>query len=161
MLLETASEWMNEKIRINNFEKYVLILLCTAWYLCVITNNYNNVMFTVTNGAGYSSNTWRLSPTLKYIKNNPLNGKIYSNAPDAVYIISGIKAEWLPRRDEGFDNFKKMTTGAGNKYVVWLNNVTERSYLYDIKDILHNLVLINRDHFLDGDIYILYDWNKS
>lgn len=161
MLLETASEWMNEKIRINNFGKYVIILLCTVWYLSVITNNYKNVMFTVRNGAGYSSNTWRLSPTLKYIKNNPLNGIIFSNAPDAVYIISGIKAEWLPRRDEGFDNFKKMTTRAGNKYVVWLNNVTERSYLYDIRDILNNLNLINRDRFPDGDIYILYDRNKS
>ncbi|MDQ1331247.1 MAG: hypothetical protein QG578_1515 [Thermodesulfobacteriota bacterium] len=161
MLLETASEWMNEKIRINNFGKYVIILLCTVWYLSVITNNYKNVMFTVRNGAGYSSNTWRLSPTLKYIKNNPLNGIIFSNAPDAVYIISGIKAEWLPRRDEGFDNFKKITTRAGNKYVVWLNNVTERSYLYDIRDILNNLNLINRDRFPDGDIYILYDRNKS
>lgn len=161
ILLETASEWMNEKIRINNFGKYVVILLCITWYLCVITNNYKDILFKAKNGAGYSSNKWRLSPTLEYLKNNPLNGKIYSNAPDAVYIISGINAEWVPRRDEGFDNFKKMTTRAGNKYLVWLNNVTERSYLYDIKEMLNNLVFINRNRFPDGDIYVLYDRDKS
>ena len=140
-LLDTASEWLNEKIRINNFGKYVVMLLCLAWYLHAITNNYKDIIFTATNGAGYSTNKWRLSPILKYIKNNPLNGKIYSNAPDAVYILSGIKAEWVPRREEGFDNFKKMMAGDGNNYIVWLNNVNERSYLYDIKDISHNLVV--------------------
>ena len=161
ILLETASEWLNEKIRIKNFGKYVVILLCLALYLYAITNNYKDIMFTATNGAGYSSNSWRLSPILKYIKNNPLNGKIYSNAPDAVYILSGIKAEWVPRREEGFDNFKKMTMRAGNNYVVWINNVNERSYLRDIKDISNNLGLINHGHFPDGDIYLLYDKNNS
>lgn len=161
ILLEIASEWLNEKIRIKNFGKYVVILLCLAWYLYAITNNYTDIMFTATNGAGYSSNNWRLSPILKYIKNNPLNGKIYSNAPDAVYILSGIKAEWIPRREEGFDNFKKKTMMYGNNYVVWINNVSERSYLHDIKDISNNLGLINHSHFPDGDIYLLYGKNNS
>lgn len=161
ILLETASEWLNEKIRINNIGKYVLILLCTAWYLYVITNNYKDIMFTARNGAGYSTDKWRLSPILNYIKNNPLNGKIYSNAPDAVYILSQMKAEWVPRREEGFDNFIKMTMRAGNNYVVWINNVNERSYLYDIKDISDSLSLINHGHLPDGDIYLLNDKNNS
>ncbi|RPH49165.1 MAG: hypothetical protein EHM85_14815 [Desulfobacteraceae bacterium] len=161
IFLETASEWMNEKIRIKYFGQYVLILLCTVWYFYVIIDNYKNIVFIVKNGAGYSSNKWRLSPILKFIENNPINGNIYSNAPDAVYIISGQKGGWIPRRKKGFDDFRKMMTRDGNNYIVWLNNVKERSYLYDIKEISHNLVLINQGHFPDGDIFILYDKNKS
>jgi hypothetical protein len=155
ILLETASEWLNEKIRVKNFGEIVVILLCLVWWLYPITNTYKYIMFTAKNGAGYSSNGWRLSPILKYIKNNPLNGKIYSNTPDAVYILCGVKAEWVPRRVEGFDNFKKKTMRDDNNYIVWLNNVIWRPYLHDIKEISNNWDLINHSHFPDGDIYLL------
>jgi len=161
ILLEIASEWLNEKSTVKNFGKYVVILLCFFWYLHPANITYKYILFTAKNGAGYSSNGWRLSPILKYIKNNPLNGRIYSNAPDAVYIISGIKAEWVPRRAEGFDNFKQKTIKDRNNYIVWLYNVNWRPYLHDIKDISNNWDLINQGHFPDGDIYILYDKNKS
>lgn len=160
-LLEIALEWLNEKVNIQNFGKYVVVLLCLAWWFYPITNAYSYIMFTAKNGIGYSSNSWRLSPILKYIKNNPLSGKIYSNAPDALYILCGIKAEWSPRREEGFGNLKKKTMPDGNKYLVWLNNVNWRSYLYDINEISHNLGLMNHSRFPDGDIYQLYDRNKS
>jgi len=155
ILLEIASEWLNEKGTIKNFGTYVVILLCLTWYLYFINYNHKYIMYTVANGAGYSMDKWQLSPILKYIKNDPLNGKIYSNAPDALYILGGVKAEWVPRREEGYDNFKKMIKKDGNNYVVWLNNVNERSYLFDIKDISHNMVLVNHGRFPDGGIYIL------
>jgi len=112
-------------------------------------------MFSAKNGNGYSSKGSISSPILKYIKKNPLDGKIYSNAPDAVYILSDMKAEWIPRREEGFDNFKKMIMKVGKEYIVWFYNVNGRSYLYDIKDISDNLKLIHHSNFPDGDIYII------
>ncbi|MBU2623907.1 MAG: hypothetical protein KKD92_16500 [Proteobacteria bacterium] len=155
ILLEVASEWLNVNVSIKNFGKYTVILLCLVWWSYPITNTYQYIMFTANNGAGYSSNNWRLSPILKYIKNNPLNGKIYSNAPDALYILCGIKAEWVPRRVKGFDNFKKKTMGDDNNYVVWLNKVNWRPYLHDIKDISNNWGLINHSRFSDGDIFLI------
>jgi len=56
---------------------------------------------------------------------------------------------------------KKKTMRDGNSYIVWLSNINERSYLYDIKDISNNLGLINHGHFPDGDIYLLNNKNNS
>ena len=154
-LLEIASEWLSERIRIKYFGKTAVVLLCFVWGLHTVNIAYNYFTFTAINGAGYSSNGWRLSPILEYIKNNPLDGKIFSNGPDALYILSEVKAEWIPRHEKGFYDLKKRMIKDGDNYVVWLNHVNWRPYLIDINEISKSLVLINYRPFPDGDIYII------
>jgi hypothetical protein len=154
-ILDISSEWLNEKLGIKYLGKYAVILLCLVWCSYSLNKTYTNVMLYVKNGAGYSSYSSKFSPILKDLKRNPLDGKIFSNAPDAVYILGGIKAEWIPRREEGIDKFKKNITKEGDKYIVWFNYVVGRTYLYNIREISNDIKLINKRHFQDGDIYLI------
>lgn len=51
-------------------------------------------------GIGLSSPSWQNSPTLTHLASLPENVLIYSNAPDAVYLLTGRPAARLPRRFE-------------------------------------------------------------
>jgi hypothetical protein len=49
-------------------------------------------------GAGaqnYQQSSWRTSPTIAEIRNLPKDATIYSNAPDAIYLLTGRNAIWL------------------------------------------------------------------
>ncbi|OWY70343.1 hypothetical protein B7486_16245 [cyanobacterium TDX16] len=49
-------------------------------------------------GAGaqnYQHPSWRTSPTIAEIRNLPKDATIYSNAPDAIYLLTGRNAIWL------------------------------------------------------------------
>jgi len=49
-------------------------------------------------GAGaqnYQQPSWRTSPTIAEIRNLPVDATIYSNAPDAIYLLTGRNSIWL------------------------------------------------------------------
>ncbi len=50
-------------------------------------------------GQGYHDRKWRTSPTLAALESVPVGTPIYSNAPDAVYLLTGRPTIWLPRRE--------------------------------------------------------------
>lgn len=45
---------------------------------------------------GYHDAKWRTSPTMAFLASLPEKVPIYTNAPDAVYILAGRRACWLP-----------------------------------------------------------------
>lgn len=50
---------------------------------------------------GYTEDSWTQSPIIRYLqKNKPLfSGRMYSNAPDAVYFLTGIHTRTLPHKE--------------------------------------------------------------
>jgi hypothetical protein len=56
-------------------------------------------------GQGYHDAKWRSSPTMEMLRKLPAHVTIYSNAPEAVYILTGRSTLWLPHRKGGnYDN---------------------------------------------------------
>ena len=51
-------------------------------------------------GIGFSSVAWRNSPLIEAVEGEPDNLIIYSNAPDAIYLLTGRRASSLPRKFE-------------------------------------------------------------
>jgi hypothetical protein len=49
-------------------------------------------------GAGYSSSARQQSPTMQQLLRLPPGTLIYSNAPDAIYILTERRTAWLPRK---------------------------------------------------------------
>lgn len=49
---------------------------------------------------GYSLAEWQDSPTAAWLRENPVEPPVYSNAPDAAYILAGVPARLAPTRDD-------------------------------------------------------------
>lgn len=58
----------------------------------------------------YNTAPWRHSETLDHLRRHPVEGPLYSNAPEALYILNGQRAALAPRRQEG---------GSGRRWGGW------------------------------------------
>ena len=61
----------------------------SIWLLYPVMQTWIYVQSKIEYGAGgFNTSEWRESPLFVYLEENPLNGKIYSNAPQIVYILT-------------------------------------------------------------------------
>ena len=50
------------------------------------------------NGWGYSGREWRESKTVDFVRSFGTALTVYSNGPDAIYLLTGRRAEWVPAK---------------------------------------------------------------
>ena len=100
------------------------------------------------NGAGgYASTAWHnKSGFLQYMKNDSLS-TYYSNCAEAVYVLSGIRTYYPPKKSGpymyGLEQFKKAVSRDESSYIIWfangvpgtLYNLEELSHLYDLEEV--------------------------
>jgi hypothetical protein len=123
------------------------------------------VINSIRNGAGgYSSKAWMNSELISYLKQHPLRGSVYSNAPHAIYILTGMSARPSPSkhsRDNSFispvDDFqqlKKSVASGNDTYVVWFENEPLLSF-YNIQELRSVFDLESVVKTSDGAIYLI------
>src|SRR5450432_585586 len=104
---------------------------------------------------GYREDPFVQSDIVQFLsKHNAIinNGlTIYSNAADAVYFITGLTSQEIPRKY--FPQNVAYYYTLKNNYLVWFNNV-ENDELPDLKTILANKKLNLVQQFADGSIYV-------
>jgi len=93
---------------------------------------------------GYASDSWQKSPTALWLLEHPLEGKVYSNAPDALYVLSSHPAMTSPSRDSS----KSLEDG----WLVWFDK-KDRSYLVTEEELLDRYALTKEREFADGRVY--------
>jgi len=91
----------------------------------------------------YNTAPWRHSEVLDHLRRHPVEGPLYSNAPEALYILCGQRAALAPRRQEGGE-------WPALGWLVWLDPVRRR-YLLDPAEVPEGLRLAAR--FADGALY--------
>lgn len=121
-------------------------------------------------GQGYHDGRWQASPTLAALQGLPSGTPIYSNAPDAVYLLTGRPSIWLPRREAwraierpvdsinaqaswraAIDDLRaSLTKGAR---IVFLDRVAWRGASPDSADLEHALPIRAEVKTEDGRIY--------
>ncbi|MGA1822566.1 MAG: ArnT family glycosyltransferase [Thermoplasmatota archaeon] len=112
---------------------------------------------------GYNVDEFHDSDIIGYLKENDLDGYIYTNCPEALFLFLDINdARLSPRetyqasyeRANELPGFNESISSVRDTYIVWFDTVS-RSYLYDITELgkLYNLTLIL--DFSDGSIYRL------
>lgn len=93
---------------------------------------------------GYSTRDWRRPELAAALRRLPAGAPVFSNAPDALYFLTGIEAGWTPSRaryrsGEALagerEAFRRRLCQASPAYLVWLDTV-ERSYLYPEGEVL-------------------------
>jgi hypothetical protein len=116
-------------------------------------------------GFGFNSSSWRNLATINFMNTNKelrSDYMVYSNVPEAVYILTDIKARWSPAKTlynsplslNNESNLKYIFGGNKKICIVWFDNV-DRNFLYSIDELQNNLNLEKIAELKDGSVYIL------
>jgi 4-amino-4-deoxy-L-arabinose transferase-like glycosyltransferase len=125
----------------------------------------NLVINSIRNGAGgYSSKAWMNSELISYLRQHPLRGSVYSNAPHAIYILTGMSARPSPSKHsrdsslispaDDFQQLKRSVTSGNDTYVVWFENEPLLSF-YHIQELRSVFDLESVVKTSDGAIYLI------
>ena len=112
-------------------------------------------------GLGYSSQTWRESPTIRKIAELPTGLYIYSNYPDAVYVLTGRMALSFPRKTDNVSGLRNQAysrqltevrerLGQGRAVVALFTTARHDSYETELEK---DLSLVLAEETRDGGIY--------
>jgi len=149
------------------FRKAVNVVFVGAfllWLLFPLRYVTRDVRHFARNGAGgYSSVQWRSSDLIRYLEQQPLDGRVYSNEPYAVHILTGLPAALSPRkhlfnapksRTEDLALFTEALASGRETRLVWFANV-DRPYLYDIDELGESFTVEVLEKRLDGSVYLI------
>ena len=113
---------------------------------------------------GYTTAAWRESELVQHIRKDPLHGQVYSNAPDAVYILAGSSAKMSPRKHlshspksttDDILKFKTTLVSDTDTYLVWFDNNYRGSYLYSLQELRSMFDVDTVAATSDGAVYLV------
>lgn len=152
--IEDACTILSRRIGDGGLAGSIGLAVGVIWLLYPLSVVAGKVEHHVEQGAGgYSTPTWSQSPLLEWFAANPLEGAVYSNAPDAIYILTGRKVETAPR-PEDFDAFRRRVSSSPAGHLVWSHSL-RRNALYDLQEIVSRYEATELADFPDGAVYRL------
>ena len=115
-------------------------------------------------GAGFGSLAWRRSETMRRVAELPASARIYSNARDAILILTGRSTRWLPApldaetrqpRPGYAAELEAIRSGlrAQKVLLVWFDLVFWRWYLPSGSDLSTRLPIRRETQLPDGEIW--------
>ncbi len=131
--------------------------VCALWLLYPLTETYHSVRHSWQHGpGGYSTPAWQQSAMMAWLRQHPLDGAIYSNVPDAVYILTGATAETTPHHYWTPADFahRMAYTQASQRYVVW-SYYLRWHFLYELQELISRYEMQEIASFPDGKVFRL------
>jgi hypothetical protein len=143
---------------LNIIDKTRLLRILLICFYCTLTGTYiiRGIVAADTihnNGKGYSSNQWRNSAIIEKIRKMPSDAVIYSNGPDAIYILTGRKNTYfIPQKvnnitlklknnyDSELLNMKKKIQ-KNNGILVYFKQIRWRWYIPNEEELIKKLPL--------------------
>jgi hypothetical protein len=127
--------------------KVITLGLALGWIAPAVKSFVDFVPARVEFGAGaFSDRIWMESDLVKWLNSHRLNGNIYTNNPDAMYLLTGLNVRRDTRLGEALRTQKV-------SYLVWFNIVYKRipnlealAFFFEIKPV---------ETLPDGEIYAL------
>ena len=114
-------------------------------------------------GWEYNSDSWKKSETIDYLRRHELwvnNYKLYSNEPEAVYILTNLKTRRSPSKT--FYNSQQLFKNIIHQIDIWMNEKkvcliwfdnNNRSFLFTIEELQKTKNITEVAHLKDGKIY--------
>jgi 4-amino-4-deoxy-L-arabinose transferase-like glycosyltransferase len=153
----------------QRFPNVLAVVLVGLWLLLPLRGLRSSLLTGLKEGWGYSGRVWRDSPIVQYLGREPLlaSGTVYSNGPDVLYFFFDRRARMAPASTSYANgeiplsspiasNLPLLSTiwpGSGTSYLVWFDRISDRHYLFPVRDLqqVADLQLVRR--FQDGAIY--------
>jgi len=143
-------------IKISAVLVILLLSLAPAKVTISLAANY------IENGGwGFNNKRWKNSETIEYLLEHPFieyEHSIYTNDPNAIFILTNRIFNWAPRKDDlKTDKIFKLVNlwpKENAAYLVWFNNI-ERKFLFTIDDLKSVINMEQITRFNDGAIYLI------
>ncbi len=133
----------------------VITGLCSLWLILYpVSVIKQRISSYEKNGVpGYNSVFWHRSDLIKWLKEHPLRGQLFSNEAHAIYFLSGFDTRMSPRRGE-VAQFRQSMSAERKNYLFWFYR-NWRSHLYDLKELnsMFKLRLVAR--LRDGAVFTM------
>jgi hypothetical protein len=127
--------------------------LCLIWLTYPLERTCQTVADRMRNGAGeYSTTGWQISPLTQWLRTHRLEGRVCSNAPDALYALTSRKAVTSPHRTWDLSEFRRRVRSEPGEYLVWFS-CSPRTYAYDLEELASALGIQEVAAFPDGGVY--------
>jgi hypothetical protein len=129
-------------------------VLCALWLQYPLRVLYRDTAHRMTYGAGgYATAPWQTSLLVKWLRDHPLPGPVYTNSPDAVYLLTQTATRLSPRWREAHSLAAFARDSALQpRYVVWFQSLN-RTWLYDLREITSSCRMEDVVTFSDGCVY--------
>jgi len=143
-------------IKISAVLVILLLSLAPAKVTISLAANY------IENGGwGFNNKRWKNSETIEYLLEHPFieyEHSIYTNDPNAIFILTNRIFNWAPRKDDlKTDKIFKLVNlwpKENAAYLVWFNNIG-RKFLFTIDDLKSVINMEQITRFNDGAIYLI------
>lgn len=156
---DTAKEEvaLNRNRRLGKWLRAAASIGLAVWIAMASLALYQRARRMAAEGAGgYSTRQWHNSETIAYLRSHQLEGVVLSNAPDAIYILTGLSTQISPRPKRGRTSEapRQPPDGLAGAYLVWFKSV-HRNYLLTPNDLSGTYKLDPVSELEDGVIYFL------
>lgn len=150
-------------ISLGRHAQSVMLAIIAVWLVTPVAEAYTDSLGRSRKGAGgYNAVDWRESPTMQFVKNLPvgMESTIYTNAAEAIYILSHRAAKPSPSKTHGrssevannISDLAESWPEGGSGLLVWFEN-RGRTYLYTPTELSSIANLDTLARFADGVIY--------
>ncbi|HOE12572.1 MAG TPA: hypothetical protein PLQ35_12350 [bacterium] len=134
-----------------------LVALSFCWMGYMIPHIHGKVVHHRKCGTGeYNIERWKESDMIRVIQREPIQGKIFSNAADIMYIFTDRPATMGPFRAETIEEFREKLSKDGPNYLVWFD-ACRKDYIYNLDEIQSIFALELIRECQDGAIYRIRD----
>jgi 4-amino-4-deoxy-L-arabinose transferase-like glycosyltransferase len=132
--------------------EFLGVLLCVLWLQYPLRELARSTGHHMREGAGgYAVSAWQDSPLVGWLRNHPLSGKVYSNGPDAAYLLTGTATTITPENIRGPAGVARWCSSEPS-YVVWFRAL-DRPWLYNLRELLSRCQMQEVATFSDGGVY--------
>ncbi|WP_298821156.1 glycosyltransferase family 39 protein [uncultured Chloroflexus sp.] len=134
----------------------LFICIFVVWFLypsVVVTRSF--LLKSMEEGLGYASQSWRNSPTVRYLQQNPevvSDCIVYTNDPYALYILTEITGRMSPGKQSDISILKGSWPGEDSVCLIWFDRI-QRWYLSTIGELQTVADLNEIVRLEDGSIY--------
>lgn len=135
----------------------------SIFLLASIDNIISETKYRIIYGAGgLNQKDWQESKTIAFLRANPQldDRTIFTNSPDAVYILANINSRYLPAKSSNSEEAERQLDSLNGQwppeesYLVWFNN-RNRTWMFTGEE-LQTIVEVNEETILeDGAIYAI------
>jgi hypothetical protein len=133
--------------------KSLALWLCILWLLYPLDNTRGHFRYCRRYGVcGTGTPECQRSPLMEWLRNHPLQGRLYSNVPHAVYLLTGAEVDTTPHHYWDASEFARREFVSQPSYVVWLHKASW-DWLYDLRELLSRYQMREVAAFPDGCVY--------
>lgn len=119
-----VDSWRGSRLRRGHSPRYHAAFLAITLLLIVYPAIYGvaSLYADVKNGVGgYTSRPWEESDFIALLKEQPLRGQLYSNRPEALYVLLELTVQKLPENRDAALAFRNKLDG--DTYLLWFENL--------------------------------------